>query len=1518
MKVTLNIKHFRKEDLAGKPTRDISCLGTLALPKHCSFPEGGRVVRAMVKREIWNTKVTDFLNSSIVRNNVCFIARKDFNEKFKSDTFDVSTLAQKCGAQCLILSVFGSSQFTGLPVIRIKVEDEENLKDLTIDELRFISVDIVKWDQETTSPSPVPALSYADVTGRRTNDSSKGCVTRSQRKADTTDNVNKSTDTIWFSVTETVNKLGKALWGESDEGRQIKAAIALVEACPSWSNEGPPYSTYEKVLGLVRKLSGESLFSFADAVFEKISDLDTLDILHFVVACAIFNSNYGVYARSKALSKYVFPALAKLAFTKVPFVLHDAGANSELLMDAMKIVGTFLLNLPGWIERTTNAPAVPNYAVTKLVWIQITHCDQSVDRASRSLSKVVRDPSEYIREEGGGLSDFLESVAYATMVFGLYTDYNMLVRDFDTVMPNHDTGILPLDRVVVNSVTAEWIKSFAKVPSNADACLDLLSRIDFYAENLALKTSLVKCMTDSRSSLQELNCLFISVDVRHPLFDHLQEVCGSRLVDELNVRQRRTHLDIPNVTRLFDLDVAKVLGSRDGIHAILRFVAHCAERHSNTKTQYMNKMQLLAVVYEKFVVEEWAMEPLIFARYVQDALRDVHVGFDLSVASVVSLFDFACASRGAFSCVSDSTTCTLMVGLLQTEKLGRQLMKQPKGVFDLMKKFDETDHPGDLISQLAEWLVKAVDSTRPTIKQTAELCQHLLANGKGEISHFTSNAAGTLMRGAYARWKPSTVEQLVVEEYVTIYLETLLELKDSRSIQQEISQVVSAWVERHDAGNLSLADYDTFLSCYDERKLELLSQLSGASIPLKPTIVEAANIFGRLAGSMQDLLVFEWDGQETPEGAFCKPRMEVSELLRRYNVLDPTAVDHALCGDGISSKTISLTKLQEAHQYLSDVWKTNELDLKVAAYFTENHSVIFDAAMIEGARSGSRDLSTFLNTVKVTHKKLGMLLTLEAPYAPLLASYSNMTSGGCDVMHELDRLSSCPYVKFCSSDFEHLCLVTSSIINLHSLRQFVDSSKQFQFRFVHDDGKFGKLENLVNGLEHPQAETLLKEVVEQARALQALFLEESSSSTLEKRLQDLYPIFSFFEVLSSCSDVWAFVRDNKWEGDAGWKAFCEEYSNITNVSLGESSFEMTVLDSLGPAVRSVSSAAGLHSSTDMREVFMLLEEKVIKQATDHRFEDLKTSQQNISRIKEWFTEGMDDTVALSNKFKAILETGLYSLRISDSVEEMDLSLMLCYKVEEQGRNELMLENDLVDFIRHLGFMQDESSASAKRSKLFMEEYKLLREAARNFNTLSLTGFHGTDIQLKYKAGQQSLNGANAILNDSRAQVAKCDEWLQRVRAKCPISLLFWTEELRKMHHVLQISAEARVEAAIGIGEVAVDSISSFLYRIDPNALDTNHRGHLESVLSSFLAISSQNQPWLESTSELLQDLHTALGNPRDSSSNQRCTVNSAIHTLNVEAEMRRSALPLLVEHIYKVRLAPRFMSSLYAQFFISP
>ena len=260
----------------------------------------------------------------------------------------------------------------------------------------------------------------------------------------------------------------------------------------------------------------------------------------------------------------------------------------------------------------------------------------------------------------------------------------------------------------------------------------------------------------------------------------------------------------------------------------------------------------------------------------------------------------------------------------------------------------------------------------------------------------------------------------------------------------------------------------------------------------------------------------------------------------------------------------------------------------------------------------------------------------------------------------------------------------------------------------------------------------------------------------------------------------SLAREKSWFGKKGLSTFYQEFENVTNVLNQKQSYEMEVLNRLEPTMQCISAVGG---NLQCDRVATLLENLNANDYFSHQnIAAMRMIQENICKIQDWLSEGMDDIAATHSKFALIQSSGRIVISSEDSVDEATTSkrALSLYFSRSDASEVIMDESEVRELVQHLGFSTYESDESRMNVEKFVRVYEQCGQVMASQQKMADVGFGGDGAtkRLVFNLNEDSEDLVLRWLEEADKLMEECNSWLDEIRSKNRRSLLFWKDELR--------------------------------------------------------------------------------------------------------------------------------------------
>lgn len=783
------------------------------------------------------------------------------------------------------------------------------------------------------------------------------------------------------------------------------------------------------------------------------------------------------------------------------------------------------------------------------------------------------------------------------------------------------------------------------------------------------------------------------------------------------------------------------------------------------------------------------------------------------------------------------------------------------------------------------------------------------------IHHEASSAAlvelaTTLFTREFHRWCPGSFRELAEQESgrLCIIFQCLtsdrapytIHKADVMECNKRLETLVTNWIEDFRSDMISLSDLSHVRSCCSTACWNEIADFMSTDLPseeefclksddfdrMLELIAQSISLQGSTSSSVQDVL--------KGYNCFFDPSTQLGRIFSDYSFLLVQQAAHSeATRERFAELNIMLRDVRDAATCVGAFRQRYDTEIHLCHYFLKNSSLLFSRAL-SVALERKVDIETLAVALAGAKDSIKSLFSPDADHEQVDEATRFIVDAVGTLERELAVLRASMDLELTDAGvlrFELISLLTSLE---RPLQGFITFCQHVKFAFVDCDPSFNELK-VVNEfvLERKNApEDIL------GRLLRILCPKLSDVADLKSVREHLHWRLPALQVVSNLSmniEVWILAREMEWIGKDGIKRFHDEYANVTNVLLGskQEMFELAVLDSLGVTIPVVGLVGSLMETTMLAKFLdgLTNNEFIASCHADSDFKDIKQVQCNISSIRDWFTNGVDEIAAVYGLFEAVKSTGEYLIMERDEDEGgFNHELVLRYMMENNGSLELksMTGKHLSNFIQDVGLIQHDTGE-------FIEQYRVLTKASQLCFEFSDAGYDGAILKtFRCSAQCQSLSEAQGLLASVEERAREFNSWLRRLRQTYPMSLLFWTEELRTLHnHILNLDNEEGKP---------LDHIRQITLRLSPSlSVETDQDAALTSVLGSFEEdVTHQSEGWLVGISRFVERLHHSFGSPvtfgvpRD-----RCG-EIVLHTIECDAGLRNLALQVLLQQIYQV------------------
>jgi len=746
---------------------------------------------------------------------------------------------------------------------------------------------------------------------------------------------------------------------------------------------------------------------------------------------------------------------------------------------------------------------------------------------------------------------------------------------------------------------------------------------------------------------------------------HIHDCISLRIQDDLRVcdSYKYAHGIRPkpaDVQNLLAGEYGILLKSRDGESAVIAYAKSVLNRQQ--KVQAPAKIRFINVVFKRYLLEGWSLYPIKMKGFVLSFLEKV-VRCQMNEGRLRTLRSIWCIAIADFEIFLPESTNVSRINriietMFSTNEIARSIALDYKLLFDLQKPVKENFSEVSLHARLCKALSEKLYYFFPdSVKCMDWSCKLLCDTASPVVAR--SIASDVLCLTLPSCMPRQFQDVLKISEPALLLLSTQLDQDTSLESLVEnfvttMKRIICQWSSDFESNNLSLADFAEVSKAYSYStdQWSMIEKITQLNLPSIDAIKSKITDFDELKASIRTALVFKLpNGEETNLRAVLRGYLSDTDKSDLPSLHDSLERSECIVKNGLGyDESTSLRLLIQDEQALAVFRRKHDFEFQVGAYFLSSQSQLFLATL--GFGEGHTFPTTeLLQRLKEASLNLCDLFVDNATFKDLKGAARKISQCNGDVAAEICSIASCPGFEISGDAIRRVILVCSLAHIGPHLRKFVDCCKQFSFAFVDGDKSFDEICSIADSLNNQSMDVWTsQDCAKQAILLYSLLNGSVETPAVELiNLMELLPMLKLFEKISDCSEVWALAHDNDWFGDDGLVLFYKEYENVTNVLLGEKSIETKILDSLAPSIRCVSKFGGALKAENVSDIIDLVHSCQFL-SDEHNaglFGDFDVVQTNVSQIRKWFTDGIDDMAAMLNTFTAVLSSGIYYISHGD-------------------------------------------------------------------------------------------------------------------------------------------------------------------------------------------------------------------------------------------------------------------------------
>ena len=1338
--------------------------------------------------------------------------------------------------------------------------------------------EVSKPEPQATLPAP---KSYASALQDGTSKSATKNPPRLQTSSE------KKSSWSWRIIGEAVTSVGRTFRIIYDP-QSKKKFKAIVANGTSWSKDVQLYHEAMELLAWVDSVEDSQnrqaeLEMLNEAIGEVVNDMRVGDVM-IVFFCSKLRHLLSPEA-SQQLMQNAVKLIKEIKIDESRPISSSLDLDTTDLNRYVADVVKYLSNQP------SNKGSMKSFVLNAL-WIQVHHC-QSVKTDRWDDLRAIATHTLF-KDERETLLSFMPLSQFNTLSIRMATS----LQDICTIFSGED-------KVSVLSAAIPGLLRLYKSDSTSTKDVTAITLLDrFEMENAGFdisraETNFINAIVQNierkpAQAFSDFGCVYNCIRIDSKLYDVATESMMISIRSSLEGWR-----DIPSpgsVSELLHMDIGRHLVSdRRGFNALKSYLKdRLFQRYLGQELypgQDKEKLVLLKVIYSSFhtcgscTEEEAATVTLDAIRTFTHDSRD-HYQLCLTAMDISQHFQDIFHD-------GDNSSLTSQIGEIFVRKTGicSTIRASPTKLCNVTSRLQNRPE-GRLSHFLYRELVRGLKDECRSIGSAIFFFHGSVWKGDISKSLDARNIVYEILVNSFDIWNPSSIIDLLKLEaslLKTIH-DVLLSIsadencdelhrKKSSACLQCLCSVAGKWLEKFEKEKCNVTELQRAKCCLTDDKQEVLSTILSSRFPSPSDIGEKVFEMEDLIGKIRSSLNFS---VTKDDDIFT---ISINDLATHYRIKIDTPLSHLISKylSG-SDPIVDLVSIRRESKHLFDFVNTNRRELQAAAHFHFFRSALFQNEVGVWAEICFDD---FFSKVSASLRHLEVLLSPAATFSSVSAAASVLVRDRVDFDGEMAVIMSFHVV-----DDERTKAGLKDVMTLASLAEqfgnFVVTCKTFKFAFAECDDCFIELEDICNQMNcNEGCDWNIEQCIQTGKRLAEILLP-GWSADLSERLQYYKPLIDFFAELRHCSSVLDLAREKSWFGKKGLSTFYQEFENVTNVLNQKQSYEMEVLNRLEPTMQCISAVGG---NLQCERVAILLE---ILNANDYfshqNISAMRMIQENICKIQDWLSEGMDEIAATHSKFALILSSGriVISSEGVDSVDEATTPkrALSLYFSRTDASEVIMDESEVRELVQHLGFTTHESDESRINVEKFVRVYEQCGQVMASQQMMADVGFGGDKAtkRLEYTLNEDSEDLAQRWVDETDNMIEECKNWLGQIRSKNRHSLLFWKDELRLMFVCM---CGIRIKSGDG-GSVEWQLLMSILSQM-PLKPDCSN------LIEGFVSQASFGESWLEDVSIFVSEC----GN-QDHLTSSLGGSNVVIHKVDCLNNTVFAAQLQLMHHIYKV------------------
>ena len=1056
--------------------------------------------------------------------------------------------------------------------------------------------------------------------------------------------------------------------------------------------------------------------------------------------------------------------------------------------DLDKFVGELVKNLS---TKSLSKSSLKGFVVNAL-WIQIHQCQSfKIGRWNPSKSIPVHS---IIMDERETLLTFISLSRFNTLAMYTATSFQDICAFFsgESKVIVLRMGIKSLQRLYKNDKTSrmEWQEKFGLMKECT--AISLLDRFDVENDDntSTTETDFIKCIIEriERNRFRafgDFDCIYKSLQIDSQLIDVTTEMMIKSICTHL--RDRRSVPSPTTVSELLKTDIGRcLLWNQQGFNTLKSYVE---QGLFSSYGEEKEKLALLGEVYSSFVQSEFCSKDdasTSILNAIRNCIRNTQDHYSL----FLSVMDVSQHIQDVFY-DGDEPSFTSFIGemMVRESSICSTIRSSPSMLSHVTSRLQARTQ-GRLSHFLYQELVSGLKSECEAVESALTFYESVLEGDIGLPSD-ARNIVYEIILSSFRSKNPSSVHDLInftapILKKIHGALVTISTDKscgeiyymESDACLDVIQSVVRKWYEQFEKDKLNRAELLQVSSILTYADQEVLTSILGSHFPSPNDIGEKNVEMEALIETTRSSLHFS---VAKDDDTFT---VSIHDLASHYRIkIDSPLSQLILKYLSNSNPDVDLSSIRRESKYILDFMSSHEKELQAASHFRFIRSALFQNEIGVWTEIYLED---FLAKVSASLQKLKCLLSPVATFSSVSGAAgvleSNNVEFDCEMTAIVSLLGIDDGIQEGLNDVMTLAKVAKQLGN------FVECCQLYKFAFTECDEYFNNLKAVCSQMNGDEGKNWdIEQSLAAGRNIVQILLPTLPISTeLSVQLQRYRPVIDFFDALRHCSSVFGLAREKGWFGKKGLSSFYQEYENVTNVLNQKQSYEMEVLNRLEPTIQCISVVGG---NLECERVATLLETLGNNDHFSHQnITAMKTIQENICKIQDWLSEGMDDMAAIHGKFALIQSSGRVIISSEDSVDEAtlpkrDISLHFS---QSDGSNAIMDASEVRELLQHLGFATHENDESRMNVESFVRVYEHCCKVKESQQTMADVGYGGNNAMKRFEfiLSEDSEDLALKWLDEVGKMIEDWKGWLGRLRSSNRYSLLFWRDELRCIYTCL--------------------------------------------------------------------------------------------------------------------------------------